>query len=76
MSVICVLPFIINQDTKLRMANEIDRRKSNLLVRFQALSLAQCWGFPLLILLDNINNVIQYLILLLCSDSLLFFKNS
>lgn len=41
----CVIPFITGQDTKPRMASDIDRRRSALLVRFQGPFLALFQGF-------------------------------
>lgn len=73
---ICVIPFITDQDTKLRMASNIDRRRSTLLVRFQGLFLALFQGFFFSAFLSLLLALLKWLILSICSNSLLFCKNN
>lgn len=73
---ICGTPFMIGQDTKLRIPSDRDRKRSTLLVRFQALSLAPFQGFLFSSFLSLLLALLQWLILLICSNSLLFFKNN
>lgn len=67
---------IIGQESKLRIASDIDRKRSNLLVRFHALSLAPSEGFffhPSCLYYRYCYNKIN---LLICSYTLLFLKNN
>lgn len=70
---ICVIPFITGQDTKPRMASDIDWRRSTLLV---SPFLALFQGFFFSAFLSLLLALLKWLILSICSNSLLFFKNN